>query len=76
MVDIDGKAEELGHYETTLGDFRQLGVLAERLASITADDVARAVRHYLVPSHRTIVIAEPEEDVDEDEDDDLEGDDE
>jgi zinc protease len=60
LVDVDGKAEALGHYETALGDFRKLNALAERLAAVTADDVARAIRAYLVASRRTIVIAEPE----------------
>ena len=60
LVDVDGKAEALGHYETALGDFRQLDVIAERLTAVTADDVARVVRTYLLPAQRTIVIAEPE----------------
>lgn len=60
LVDVDGKAEALGHYETALGDVRQLGVIAERLAAVTAEDVARALATYLVPDRRTIVIAEPE----------------
>ncbi len=66
LVDVDGKAEALGHYETALGDFRRLGVIAERLAAVTVDDVARVLRAYLVPHRRTIVIAEPEADGDED----------
>jgi len=70
LVDIDGKAEELGHYETTLGDFRQLNVIAERLASVTAEDVARVVRTYLLSARRTIVIAEPEDDEEEDDEED------
>jgi len=66
LVDVDGKAEALGHYETALGDVRQLGVIAERLARVTVEDVARALATYLVPERRTIVIAEPEgEDQDE-----------
>ena len=48
LVDVDGKAEALGHYETALGDFRALSAIAERLAAVTADDVARVVRAYLV----------------------------
>jgi len=60
LVDIDGKAEALGHYEIALGDFRKVNTIAERLAQVTADDVARVVRTYLVPERRTIVIAEPE----------------
>ena len=31
LVDVDGKAEALGHYETALGDFRRVNVIAERL---------------------------------------------
>jgi zinc protease len=67
LVDVDGKAEALGHYETALGDFRKVSTLAERLAAVTAEDVARGVRGYLNASRRTIVIAEPEADT-EDED--------
>ena len=33
LVDVDGKAEALGHYETALGDFRKLSAIAERLAA-------------------------------------------
>ena len=68
LVDVDGKAEALGHYETALGDFRRVNVIAERLTQVTADDVARVVRQYLLPQRRTVVIAEPESD-DADEDD-------
>ena len=71
LVDIDGKAEQLGHYEAALGDFRKLNVMAERLAQVTVEDVARVARHYLQPQRRTIVIAEPEHpDDDPDADDD------
>ena len=75
LADVDGKAEALGHYETALGDFRRLSTIAERLTAVTAADVERAVRTYLIPTHRTIVIAEPEDDGDgDDEGDDDEGD--
>jgi zinc protease len=69
LVDVDGKAEALGHYETGLGDFRRVNVIAERLAAVTAEDVVRVVRAYLRPERRTIVIAEPEPDDGSDEDD-------
>jgi zinc protease len=68
LVDADGKAEALGHHETALGDFRTLGQLADRLAAVTANDLRRVVREYLVPRTRTVIIAEP--------DGELEGDDE
>jgi len=73
LVDVDGKAEALGHYETALGDFRWLGVIAERLTAVTVDDVAHVVRSYLVPAHRTIVIAEPDEAAEQADDDDGDG---
>jgi zinc protease len=60
LVDVDGKAEAIGHYETALGDFRKVNVIAERLAAVSIDDVARCVRSYLRAERRTIVIAEPE----------------
>ncbi|HSK04396.1 MAG TPA: pitrilysin family protein [Kofleriaceae bacterium] len=74
LVDVDGKAEALGHYETALGDFRKVTALAERLAAVTVDDVARVVRSYLRPERRTIVIAEPEPDGDGEPDADAEPD--
>jgi zinc protease len=55
----DGKAEALGHYETTLGDFRELFAMAERLHAVTAEDIARVAAAYLVPERRTVVLAEP-----------------
>ena len=60
LVDVDGKAEAIGHYETALGDFRKVNAIAERLAAVSVEDVARCVRGYLRPERRTIVIAEPE----------------
>ncbi|HEY4182532.1 MAG TPA: pitrilysin family protein [Kofleriaceae bacterium] len=70
LVDIDGKAEALGHYEVALGDFRKVNALADRLAEISAEDVARVVRTYLRPEKRTIVIAEPDASEVSDEEDD------
>jgi zinc protease len=69
LVDVDGKAEAIGHYETALGDFRKVNTIAERLAAVTAEDVARCVRSYLRPERRTIVIAEPEAPSDDEDDD-------
>jgi zinc protease len=70
LVDIDGRADALGHYETTLGDFRKVNTFAERLASVTVEDVARVVRTYLRAERRTIVIAIPESPDAEEEDED------
>ncbi len=60
MQDVDGKAENLGHFETTLGDFAELFAQAGRLAAVTTDDVARVAATYLTPARRTVVVAEPD----------------
>jgi zinc protease len=55
-----GKAEQIGFYDTVLGDagaaFRRL----ERYRRITAGDVRTAARRYLVPVSRTIIRVLPE----------------
>jgi zinc protease len=63
----DGKAEALGHFETTLGDWRALLEVAARLPSIAAHEVRRAACAYLRPSARTVVVAEPSGEVSADE---------
>ncbi len=59
MEDCDGKADSLGHYEATLGDFRELFHIAERLAAVTADDIRRVANTYLQPERRSVVVAHP-----------------
>jgi len=70
LCDADGKAEALGHHEVALGDFRSLMTLTDRLASVSADDVLRAARQYLVRSARTVVIAEPDGEIEAEPDED------
>ena len=57
-----GKAEQIGFYETVLGDpagvFRRL----EALRRVRAGDVRRVARRFLEPGARTIVIAHPSPD--------------
>jgi zinc protease len=69
LEDCDGRAEALGHYETTLGDFRRLFEMADWLARIDADDIRRVAASYLEPRRRTIVIAEPDPDTETGDDD-------
>jgi zinc protease len=59
LESCDGKAEQLGHFETTLGDFRALFELERRLAAITPDEITRVARTYLGPAGRSVCIAEP-----------------
>jgi zinc protease len=56
-----GKAEALGHYQTTAGDYRKLFDVADALGRVTEEEVAVAAAKYLQPERRTVVIAEPGE---------------
>jgi zinc protease len=73
----DGKAEALGHHETTSGDHRRLFDVAARVEAVTLEDIRRVAATYLVREGRTVVVAEPSgeeaDDDDEDDDDDDEG---
>ncbi len=55
-----GKAEQIGFYETVLGDpaaaFRRL----EAYRRVTAGEVRTAARRYLVDAARTVVVVRPE----------------
>jgi zinc protease len=55
----DGKAEALGNHETSGGDHRRLFDYARRVEAVTAEDVLRVARTYMVPDARTVVVAEP-----------------
>jgi zinc protease len=59
LATCDGKADALGHHETTAGDVRALFDLIEGIRAVTAADIQRVARAYLTPQRRTIVIAEP-----------------
>lgn len=55
-----GKAEALGHYHTTTGDYRRLFAVAESYRQVTAADLSRVAARYFPPARRTVVIAEPD----------------
>ncbi len=55
----EGKAESLGHWETTVGDYRRLFSVAAGVQAVGADDVRRVLHRYMAPDRRTTVIAEP-----------------
>jgi zinc protease len=56
-----GKAEALGHYETTVGDYRKLFAVADGYQGVTAADIGRVVETYLRPERRTVAVATPSE---------------
>ncbi|MBK9070425.1 MAG: insulinase family protein [Myxococcales bacterium] len=70
LADLDGKAEALGHFETSMGDFRELMGMSERLAAVTPADLIRVASTYLRHDNAVSVLAlpsgdEPDEEADE-----------
>jgi zinc protease len=65
METASGKAEQIGFYETVLGDagriFRQL----EAYRAVQRDEVARLARERLVPGRRTTLLVRPSGDLDQ-----------
>ena len=58
---VDDKAESLGFHETVSMDFKKFFEEVPGLMKITADDVQRAAKTYLLKNNRTIVKAFPKQ---------------
>ncbi len=58
---VAGKAEQIGFYDTTLGDPAAQFERLEQIRRVTLGDVLRVARRYLVPEARTIVMVRPDE---------------
>jgi predicted Zn-dependent peptidase len=52
---ISGKADLLGRYETTFGDYRALFTILDKYDAVTNDDIKRVAAAYFVKRHRTVV---------------------
>ncbi len=74
LESVAGKAEQIGFYETVLGDPNELFHRLEAYRRVTLSDLLRVARRYLVSSARTRVEVLPdgvaEDDGDDDDDDD------
>ena len=57
-----GMAEQLGYYQTYLGDWRQLFAEVDRIDAVTLDDVKRVAAEIFTPSNRTVAIIETQKD--------------
>jgi len=56
---VTEQAEQLGYYETIAGNWRYSDQLPALLRKVTAADVSRVAKKYLVPEHSTVGIFEP-----------------
>jgi zinc protease len=67
-----GKAEQIGFYDTVLGDPAAAFQRLERYRRVTAGDVRTAARRYFVDTARTLVKVEPDGTAGEEDEDDEE----
>ena len=60
METVSGKAEQIGFYDTVLGDAGAGFARLELYRTITAKDVQRVAKTYLVDAHRTVIRVMPD----------------
>jgi zinc protease len=60
LSSLSGKANQLGFYETVFGDYREMFNEVDRVEAVTAADVQRVARTYLVDRTRATVELIPE----------------
>ncbi|MFO0758241.1 MAG: pitrilysin family protein [Byssovorax sp.] len=66
---VAGKAEQIGFYETVLGDPGQLFTRLDAYRRVTLSDLLRVARRYLTSSARTVIEVMPEAGSKDDDDD-------
>lgn len=54
-----GKAEQIGFYETVLGDASRVFARVDDYRRVSAHDIREAVKKYFVKRHRTVVWVQP-----------------
>ncbi len=56
---VSGKANQLGFFDTVLGDYRAMFGLEAAWEKVGAEDVKRVAAAHLQPAQRTVVVLEP-----------------
>ena len=56
---VNGKANQLGFFETVFGNYRAMFGLEAAWEAVTAADVRRVASAHLVPAQRTVTVLEP-----------------
>ncbi len=51
-----GIAGQLTFYQTVKGDWRELFRELDRINAVTAEDIQRVAKQYLIPKHRTVAV--------------------
>jgi zinc protease len=69
METASGKAEQIGFYETSLGDAARIFAQLEAYRAVTSEAILELAKRVLVPSRRTTLIVHPNGEVTDDEGD-------
>jgi zinc protease len=60
LQSVSAKGEEIGYYQTVLGDYTRLFDEANKYQAVTAEDVMRVAKKYFDNKNRTITVLVPE----------------
>ncbi|NIM96945.1 MAG: insulinase family protein [candidate division Zixibacteria bacterium] len=60
LQSVSAKGEEIGYYQTILGDYSRLFDEANKYQAVTAEDVMRVAKKYFDRKNRTVTVLVPE----------------
>jgi zinc protease len=60
LQSVSDKGEEIGYYQTILGDYSRLFEEADRYQAVTAQDVMRVAQQYFGENNRTVAVLVPD----------------
>ena len=65
METASGKAEQIGFYETVVGDAGRIFSQLEAYRAVSARDVREVAAKLLVPTRRTVILVRPKPELEE-----------
>jgi len=60
LQSVSAKGQQIGYYQTILGDYSQLFEEADKYQAVTAEDVMRVAKEYFGENNRTVAVLVPE----------------
>jgi zinc protease len=60
LQSVSDKGEQIGYYQTILGDYSRLFEEADRYQAVTAQDVMRVAQEYFGENNRTVAVLVPD----------------
>jgi len=60
LQSVSAKGQQIGYYQTILGDYTRLFDEAEKYQAVTAEDVMRVAKKYFNKKNRNVVVLVPE----------------